>query len=66
VHKHSRATAVTVELKHTSPRNLLISVSDDGIGLPEDFDLGQLADEEHYGLLGISEYLALLGGNLSL
>jgi signal transduction histidine kinase len=44
---------------------LRVSVSDDGVGLPEGFDLAALSESGHFGLLGISERVALLGGRLS-
>ena len=39
----------------------MVTISDDGMGLDEDFDLITLASNGHYGLLGISERVALLG-----
>ena len=66
IRKHAHASAVEIRLKHTSPRTLLISVTDNGRGLKDNFDLSALAAEEHYGLLGISERVALLGGRLRL
>ena len=65
VWKHANATAVSVSLKHTSPRMLLISIADNGSGLSKDFDLASLSREGHYGLLGISERVALMGGRLN-
>ncbi len=66
VRKHAHATSAEVCLKHTSPRMMMISVADNGRGLEEGFDLSVLALEGHYGLLGISERIALLGGRLKL
>jgi signal transduction histidine kinase len=66
VRKHARASSATVCLKHTSPRSLMITIADDGDGLAEGFDLSLLSAEGHYGLLGISERVALLGGRLGL
>lgn len=66
VGKHTRATQVKVSLKHTSPRTLMISIQDNGRGLPDDFDLGSLSAHGHYGLVGINERVALLGGRLRL
>ncbi len=66
VRKHSGASAVNVHLKHTSPRTLMILVADNGAGLDKSFDLSALSNEGHYGLLGISERVALLGGKLKL
>ena len=65
VRKHAQAKRVQVALRHTSPRTLLISISDDGRGLPRGFDLAALGSGGHYGLLGISERVALLEGRLS-
>ena len=44
----------------------MISISDNGVGLPEGFDLSLLSAKGHYGLLGVSERVVLLGGHLSL
>ncbi|MCU0494042.1 MAG: ATP-binding cassette domain-containing protein [Chloroflexaceae bacterium] len=66
VRKHAQASTVSITLKHTTPRMLLVALADDGRGLPQGTDLATLASEGHYGLLGISERVALLGGRLSL
>jgi signal transduction histidine kinase len=66
VRKHSAASAATLRLEHTSPRNLRISICDNGRGVPESFDLAELIKQGHYGLLGVSERVALLGGRLQL
>jgi signal transduction histidine kinase len=62
VRKHAAAGAVSISLEHTSPRRLMLSIADDGRGLPADFDLARLPAEGHYGALGITERVALLGG----
>lgn len=64
--KHAHAKSVMVLLKQSTSRTILISIIDDGIGLPKDFSLSSLASKKHYGLLGISERVALLGGHLSM
>jgi signal transduction histidine kinase len=66
VRKHACASAVEICLKHTSPRKLMISIADNGQGLSNGFDLAALSAEGHYGLLGIGERVALLGGRLRL
>lgn len=66
IHQHALATQASLTLKHTSPRTLHIILSDNGTGLAEDANLASLAAGRHYGLLGISERVALLGGNLQL
>jgi signal transduction histidine kinase len=62
VWRHARAANVQISLKHTSPRTLMVSIADDGLGLAEEMDLTALSSLGHYGLLGISERVALLGG----
>lgn len=64
VRKHARASEVRIWLRHSSPRTLMLTIADDGVGLPRGFDLAALAPEGHYGLLGISERVALLEGRL--
>ena len=63
---HANATAIQFTLKHTSPRTLLMTIADNGIGIPENMDLADLSKNGHYGLLGISERVALLGGKMSM
>jgi len=66
IRKHAHATETAIILKHTSPRMLLVSVADNGAGLHTNFDLAKLSAQGHYGLLGVSERVALLGGRLKL
>ncbi len=66
VRKHAQAGVVEICLRHTSPRMLMISVADNGQGIDHKFDLSALSAEGHYGLLGISERIALLRGRLTL
>jgi signal transduction histidine kinase len=66
IRKHAQASAVQICLKHTSPRMLLIAIADNGQGLDHHFDLAALAAKGHYGLLGLSERVTLLGGRLKL
>ncbi len=66
VRKHADATATQVSVRHTSPRTLMVSIADNGRGLDPGFDLAQIPGDGHYGLLGISERVALLGGRLKL
>lgn len=66
IDKHARATQATLRLWHNSSRSIMLTIIDNGIGLPKGFDLSTLAKQGHFGLLGISERVALLGGNLSI
>ena len=40
----------------------MVSLKDDGVGIIEDIDLTILSNDGHFGLVGISERVALLGG----
>ena len=62
VRKHAAASTVEISLAHTSPRRLMLAIADDGCGLPPNFDLARLSADRHYGMLGITERVALLGG----
>lgn len=62
--RHADASTADVTLTHTSPRMLLVSIADDGVGLQKSFSLGELSRSGHFGLLGISERVALMGGRL--
>jgi signal transduction histidine kinase len=66
VRKHAEATVVDVSLKHTSPRALMISIADNGRGLHPAFDLSKLTTAGHYGLVGISERVTLMGGYIKI
>ncbi|HMQ34372.1 MAG TPA: ATP-binding cassette domain-containing protein [Chloroflexaceae bacterium] len=64
VRKHAGAQAVRVQICPASPRAVAITIEDDGRGLAGSLDLAALAQAGHYGLVGISERLALLQGRL--
>ncbi len=66
IRRHAQASDVLISLRHTSMRTLLVSISDNGVGAVEDYDLAALAASGHYGLIGISERVTLLGGRLRL
>jgi len=64
VWRHARAKKVSIRLIHTTPRTLRIILQDDGQGIPEPFDVQGLTGEGHFGISGISERVALLGGRM--
>ncbi len=66
VWRHAQATNVHITLKHSSPRMLMISLEDNGRGFDKEMDISQLASDGHYGLLGISERMAIMGGRMHL
>lgn len=61
VQKHARARSVTLTLR-AAGGNVELLVQDDGVGLGE----GDLHKTEHYGVRGMRERLAALGGLLEL
>ena len=70
VRRHAQASQVQITLQHTSPRMLMLSIRDNGVGVPEnmarEMDIATLAAGGHYGLIGIGERVALLGGRFRL
>jgi len=62
IRKHAVAHHVRLSLQRTSSTNLLVRLEDDGQGLPVPTDLASLSINKHFGLVGISERVALLGG----
>jgi signal transduction histidine kinase len=66
IRKHAKARHVQLSLQRTPTANLLIRLSDDGQGLSRTPDLASLSARKHFGLLGISERVALLGGTMKI
>lgn len=66
VRKHAMARHVRLSLQRTSSANLLVRLEDDGQGLPVPADLSSLSINKHFGLVGISERVALLGGLMNI
>ena len=56
--RHARAQQVTIEVGVSDDR-MIVSVSDDGVGLPENW-----SRPGHFGLRGLSERVERLGGTL--
>jgi signal transduction histidine kinase len=66
VWRHAKASSVKIEVQHTSPRALMVRIEDDGMWFTESVDMANLSKSGHFGLLGISERVALLGGRMRL
>jgi signal transduction histidine kinase len=66
IRKHAAAKHVRLSLQKTSAANLLVRLEDDGLGLAGPVDLASLSVQKHYGLVGISERVALLGGLMNI
>jgi signal transduction histidine kinase len=66
VRKHAAARRVRLSLQRTSSASLLVRLEDDGRGLAAPVDLASFSVSKHYGLVGISERVALLGGLMNI
>jgi signal transduction histidine kinase len=66
VRKHAQASQVHIGLRSTSQRTLMLTIADNGRGLRRNTDLAALAAAGHYGLLGMSERVALVKGRFRL
>ncbi|MFN8411834.1 MAG: ATP-binding cassette domain-containing protein [Anaerolineales bacterium] len=66
IRKHAAASHVRLSLQRTSNTNLLVRLEDDGKGLSKPTDLASLAVNKHFGLVGISERVALLRGSMNI
>jgi len=58
--KHSKASRICLRM-HSAPEGLEVTVSDDGVG----FEPSRPRHQESYGLPGMAERAALVGGSLS-
>ena len=66
VWRHAKASSVQIGVQHTSPRALMVTIEDDGLGFTDGLDMTDLSKNGHFGLLGISERVTLLGGRMRL
>jgi signal transduction histidine kinase len=66
ISKHARAKHVQLHLQRTPTASLKMRLTDDGTGLGTPIDLAALSAAKHFGLLGISERVALLGGTMQI
>jgi signal transduction histidine kinase len=66
IRKHSLAKNVRISLQRTPSASLLVRLEDDGRGLSVPPDLASLSVNKHFGLVGISERVALLGGIMNI
>ncbi|MFF4112515.1 sensor histidine kinase [Streptomyces sp. NPDC001714] len=64
-HRHAHATKVDVRAA-TTPTHLVVTIHDDGRGLPADTSLEDLRRTGHFGLLGMTERAASVGARIQL
>ncbi|MEU0966925.1 ATP-binding protein [Streptomyces sp. NPDC005917] len=65
-HRHAGATRVDVRAETTSDHRLIVTIHDDGRGLPPDTTVEDLHRTGHFGLLGMTERAASMGARLRL
>jgi signal transduction histidine kinase len=66
IRKHAAAKNTFLQLQRTPTASLLLHLSDDGRGSTKPLDLANLSARKHFGLVGISERVALLGGTMQI
>jgi signal transduction histidine kinase len=64
IRKHAAAQQVALRVERTPTASILMRLTDDGQGLPKPIDLAELTAAKHFGLLGISERVALSEGTM--
>lgn len=65
VRKHaSQASLVNLALQRTPTASLVVCLTDNGQGIEHPIDLAELSERKHFGLVGISERVSLLGGTM--
>lgn len=65
--RHARAKNVLIQLKKLSePNTLVLSIQDDGIGFEVPEDINEFSENQHFGLIGIKERVALLEGEVAI
>lgn len=64
VRKHAQATKVKITLFRTATASLVVQIKDNGKGSQQPINLEKLSEEKHFGLIGISERVSLLGGHM--
>lgn len=63
--KHAAATDITVTLR-LLPADIVLTIQDNGRGFRVPSPLSSLTTEHHFGLVGIAERVAWLGGHLTI
>ena len=66
IRKHAGARHVRLSVQRTPSASLLLSLEDDGQGLSIPTNLASLSVNKHFGIVGISERVALLGGTMNI
>ncbi len=66
IRKHAAATRVELTVQRTPTASLVVCLVDNGQGMVEPLNLATLAEQKHFGLVGISERVSLLGGTLEM
>ena len=63
--QHADASEIAVRLTQY-PDRLRMTITDDGQGIPDSSDLGRFVAQGHFGLAGMRERAAMIGGTLDI
>lgn len=66
VRKHANASLVKLTMLRTPTASLIVRLMDNGQGFSKPINLAELSEEKHFGLVGISERVTLLGGTMQM
>jgi len=66
IRKHAAAQNVHLLVERTPTESIHLRIKDDGQGMTSTADLAKLTANKHFGLVGISERAALLGGTMQI
>ena len=66
IRKHAAAQNVHLLVERTPIESIHLRIKDDGQGMTSTADLAKLTANKHFGLVGISERAALLGGTMQI
>ena len=65
IRQKPRAGSISIDIQ-SLPAGITIRFSDDGQGIPDSADLGRFVARGHFGLAGMRERAAMIGGNLDI
>jgi len=66
IRKHAAAKNAFLRMQRSPTAGLVLDLRDDGRGSVQSLDLASLSARKHFGLVGASERVALLGGSMQI
>ncbi|MEM7118556.1 MAG: sensor histidine kinase [Chloroflexota bacterium] len=65
IEKHAQANCVEIKLEIRRDEHAMLQLRDNGVGFVLPNRLGELMQEQHYGMVGMRERVSLLGGEFA-